>query len=247
GVRGRVNGRAVHIGNLRYFEKVAKSGWETAVPIIERLQNEGKTSVLVAEWTGETMQMLGVIALADVLRDESTAVVAQLKNLGVEHVVMLTGDNSRVAQSIAAQAGVDETLAELMPEDKVTAVKQLGQKYGPVAMVGDGVNDAPALATAAIGIAMGAAGTDVALETADIVLMSDDLHNLPYLIGLSHKTRRTLAVNLGFSLMMILIMIGVIFTSGLSLPLAVIGHEGGTVLVSLNGLMLLTYKGAKHA
>ncbi len=247
GVRGNVDGRVIHIGNLRYFKTMQTAGLETAVSVLDRLQSEGKTSVLVAEMVGDAAHILGVIALADVLRDEAAVVVANLKKQGIERVVMLTGDNQQVARNIAAQAGVDEALAELMPEDKVTAVKQIAAKYGPVAMVGDGVNDAPALATAAIGIAMGAAGTDVALETADIVLMSDDLHNLPYLIGLSRKTRRTLAMNLGFSLMMILIMIGAIFTSGLSLPLAVIGHEGGTVLVSLNGLTLLTYKGTKHA
>jgi Cd2+/Zn2+-exporting ATPase len=156
---------------------------------------------------------------------------------------MLTGDNQRVAERIAAQVGVDAVYADLLPEDKVTAVKEVREKIGPVAMVGDGVNDAPALATANIGIAMGAAGTDVALETADVVLMSDDLGNLPFMIGLSHKTRRTLWVNLGFALFMIGLMLVTIFVADLPLPAAVIGHEGGTVLVSLNGLRLLAYRG----
>ena len=154
---------------------------------------------------------------------------------------MLTGDNEAVAQHIADQVGVDAFFADLLPEDKVTAVKEVREQFGPVAMVGDGVNDAPALATADIGIAMGAAGTDVALETADIVLMSDDLHNLPYAIGLSRKTRQTLLQNLGFALFMIALMLGAIFFSGLALPAAVVGHEGGTVLVSLNGLRMLGY------
>jgi Cd2+/Zn2+-exporting ATPase len=149
-----------------------------------------------------------------------------------------------VAQAIARQVGVDEVYADLLPEDKVRVVKEVRDAYGPVAMVGDGVNDAPALATATIGIAMGAAGTDVALETADIVLMSDDLKNIPYVIGLSRKTRRTLAVNLGFALFMIVLMLITIFATNLTLPLAVIGHEGGTVLVSLNGMRLLAYKQA---
>jgi Cd2+/Zn2+-exporting ATPase len=169
-------------------------------------------------------------------------VVRELKSQGVEKVVMLTGDNERTAAAIAAQVGVDAYYADLLPEDKVRIVKALRAEYGTVAMVGDGVNDAPALANASIGMAMGAAGTDVALETADVVLMADDLRNLPYVIGLSRQTRKTLLVNLGFALAMIVIMIAAIFSVSLALPLAVIGHEGGTVLVSLNGLRLLLYK-----
>jgi Cd2+/Zn2+-exporting ATPase len=155
---------------------------------------------------------------------------------------MLTGDNERVAQAIASQVGIDEYFAGLLPEDKVRIIKELEAKYGSVAMVGDGVNDAPALASASIGIAMGAAGTDVALETADVVLMADDLSNIPYVIALSRQTRKTLVVNLGFAMAAIAIMIAAIFVANLPLPLAVIGHEGGTVLVSLNGLRLLLYK-----
>jgi Cd2+/Zn2+-exporting ATPase len=168
--------------------------------------------------------------------------VRDLRAAGIEKVIMLTGDNQQVAERIAAETGVDEVWADLLPEDKVQAIKTIEAKYGPAAMVGDGVNDAPALATATIGMAMGAAGTDVALETADIVLMADDLNNIPYVIGLSHQTRRTLAVNLGFAIFMILLMLSAIFWSGLALPAAVVGHEGGTVLVSLNGLRLLGYK-----
>jgi Cd2+/Zn2+-exporting ATPase len=169
-------------------------------------------------------------------------VVSELKSLGIERVVMLTGDNERTAAAIASQVGVDAYYADLLPEDKVRIVKALRAEYGVVAMVGDGVNDAPALASASIGMAMGAAGTDVALETADVVLMADDLRNLPYVIGLSRQTRKTLLANLGFALAMIVIMIAAIFSVSLVLPLAVIGHEGGTVLVSLNGLRLLLYK-----
>ena len=143
---------------------------------------------------------------------------------------------------IAQEAGVDEYYAELLPENKVQRVKELQARYGAVAMVGDGVNDAPALASATIGMAMGAAGTDVALETADVVLMSDDLSNIAYVIALSRQTRKTLMVNLGFALAAIVIMIAAIFTANFPLPLAVVGHEGGTVLVSLNGLRLLLFK-----
>jgi Cd2+/Zn2+-exporting ATPase len=185
--------------------------------------------------------VLGVIGFADVLRPDAAQVVRDLYAKGIEHVVMLTGDNEVVAAQIAAEVGVDDYYAELLPEDKVDVVEQVRAKYGPVAMVGDGVNDAPALARADLGIAMGAAGTDVALETADVVLMSDDLANIPYVIGLSKKTRQTLIVNLIFALGMIGLMLAAIFFRDLALPAAVIGHEGGTVLVSLNGLRMLTY------
>jgi Cd2+/Zn2+-exporting ATPase len=242
GVRGTVDGLNLRIGNLRYFEEHHAVGLETAVTTVNRLQNEGKTSVVVAQMVDDAAHLIGVLAFADVVRADAAQVVRDLKALGVERVIMLTGDNEVVAQAIAKQVGVDEVYADLLPEDKVRVVKEVRDTYGPVAMVGDGVNDAPALATATIGIAMGAAGTDVALETADIVLMSDDLHNIPYVIGLSRKTRRTLAVNLGFSLFMIVLMLIAIFATNLALPLAVIGHEGGTVLVSLNGMRLLGYK-----
>jgi Cd2+/Zn2+-exporting ATPase len=211
--------------------------------IVNELEEEGQTSVIVAQAAeGLTVHFLGVIGMADAIRPDAPAVVRELKAAGVERVVMLTGDNKRVADRIAAAVGIDEAFADLMPEDKVTAVRHIRDTYGPVAMVGDGVNDAPALATATIGIAMGAAGTDVALETADIVLMADNLKNIPYVIRLSRATRRTLVVNLGFALFMIGLMLVAIFARDLPLPLAVIGHEGGTVLVSLNGLRLLGYR-----
>ena len=243
GVRAVVNGRTLHIGNQRYFMDIASSSLEEASAVVERLQNEGKTSVLVAQMDAQEEQatILGVIAFADVLRSDAADVVRSLKAKGVEHVVMLTGDNKTVAKHIAATVGVDDFYADLLPEDKVQVVNEVREKYGPVAMVGDGVNDAPALATADIGIAMGAAGSDVALETADIVLMSDDLHNIPYVIGLSRKTRQTLVINLGFALFMIVLMLAAIFWRDLPLPAAVIGHEGGTVLVSLNGMRMLKY------
>jgi Cd2+/Zn2+-exporting ATPase len=242
GVQAQVDGREVRIGNVRYFEEMETVGLAAAIPHITRLQNEGKTSVLVAQMESEAARILGIIAFADVVRPDAAQVVRELRAVGIEKVVMLTGDNQQVAERIAAEVGVDEVYADLLPEDKVEAIKRIEAKYGPAVMVGDGVNDAPALATATIGMAMGAAGTDVALETADIVLMADDLKNIPYVIGLSHQTRRTLAVNLGFSIFMILLMLATIFFSDLPLPAAVVGHEGGTVLVSLNGLRLLGYK-----
>ncbi len=244
GVRAHVSGQNIHIGNRRYFADISSTNYEEAAAIVQDLQEQGKTSVLVAEidQNNEHAAIIGVIAFADVLREDSAQVVSDLYDKGIEHVVMLTGDNEVVAAQIAAEVGVDDYYAELLPEDKVAVINQVRDKYGSVAMVGDGVNDAPALATAEIGIAMGAAGTDVALETADIVLMSDDLKNIPYVIGLSNKTRQTLVVNLVFALGMIGLMLAAIFFRELSLPAAVIGHEGGTVLVSLNGLRMLSYK-----
>ena len=247
GVRASVNGRVLHIGNRRYFAEISTAGFEEASVIVMDLQKQGKTSVLVAHMDDDNTHaaIVGVIAFADVLREDAAQVVSDLYQSGIEHVVMLTGDNEVVAQQIAAQVGVDDFYAELLPEDKVAVVNQVREKYGPVAMVGDGVNDAPALATADLGIAMGAAGTDVALETADIVLMSDNLNNIPYVIGLSKKTRQTLIVNLVFALGMICLMLTAIFWRDLTLPAAVIGHEGGTVLVSLNGLRMLNYNPQK--
>jgi len=164
--------------------------------------------------------------------------VATLHKMGVQ-VAMLTGDNTRVAHHIASQVGIERIYADLMPEDKVKIVKQLEAELGAIAMVGDGVNDAPALATATIGIAMGAAGTDVALETADLVLMGDRLELIPYAIGLSKKARRVVWQNISFSLAVIVVLILGAFFIDLPLPLGVLAHEGSTVIVVLNGLIVL--------
>lgn len=242
GVRGTVDGRQVAIGNLRFFEEFDCPALPQAAAEVGRLEDEGKTAVLVARLDGDRAATpLGVIAFADGIRPDAPSVVRELKAMGVRRVVMLTGDNERVASSIARRVGVDAYYAGLLPEDKVRLLKDLEADYGRVAMVGDGVNDAPALAAASVGIAMGAAGTDVALETADVVLMSDDLRNIPYAIDLSRQTRRVLFANLGFAMAMIGAMIFGILAYGMSLPLAVVGHEGGTVVVSLNGLRLLAH------
>jgi Zn2+/Cd2+-exporting ATPase len=183
-------------------------------------------------------EWLGMMAMADQLRPEAKAAVAQLQRSGVQ-VAMLTGDNEQTARAIASQVGVDHVHAGLLPADKVTVVQRLQQEIGPVAMVGDGVNDAPALATADIGIAMGAAGTDVALETADIVLMGDRLELIAYAINLSKKARRVVWQNIAFSLLVIAVLVISTFAVALPLPLGVLGHEGSTVIVVLNGLLSL--------
>jgi Cd2+/Zn2+-exporting ATPase len=242
GVEAQHNDHTYRVGNPRFFANYPANGLAATLTLVGHLQNEGKTSVMIARIEGEKAIPLGVIALADGLRPDAAAVVRDLKQLGIEKVVMLTGDNHRVAQAIAQQVGVDDFYADLLPEDKLRLIHELKAQYGTVAMVGDGVNDAPALASATIGLAMGAAGTDVAMETADVVLMANRLDNIPYAIALSRKTRRVLTANLSFALLMILVMLIAIFGWELPLPLAVLGHEGGTVLVSLNGLRLLAFR-----
>jgi Zn2+/Cd2+-exporting ATPase len=207
------------------------------------LQDEGKTSVIVGDIheSDGTARLLGAIAIADVLRADAASVVRQLRTNGIERLVMVTGDNTRVARAIAKQAGVDEFHADLLPEDKVRVIKEL-KAIGPVAMIGDGVNDAPALATATVGVAMGAAGTDVAMETADVVLMSDNLQNIVFALALSRHARRVIYQNLSFALGVIIILIISALGFSLLLPIGVIAHEGSTVLVCLNGLRMLSFR-----
>ncbi len=242
GASGRVNGRRIAVGNARYFTARNIPIPSVFATQIAALQDAGKTCVIVGDLDAPAgpAQLLGAIAIADVLRADAAAVIAQLKANGIERVVMLTGDNARVAQAIARQAGVDEFHADLLPEDKVRVIKDL-KSIGPVAMVGDGVNDAPALATANVGIAMGAAGTDVAMETADVVLMSDNLQNIVFALALSRRARLVIYQNLGFSLAVIVVLIISALGFQLPLPIGVVGHEGSTVLVCLNGLRMLGF------
>ncbi|MFD3272113.1 heavy metal translocating P-type ATPase [Paenibacillus dendritiformis] len=210
---------------------------ETEAEVLARtaeLQSEGKT-VIAVERDGV---VVGLIALQDRIRPETPAIVRQLKQSGIQ-VAMLTGDQERTAQAIAAEAGIDLVFAELMPEDKLTIVKKLKSEYGAIAMVGDGVNDAPALAAANVGIAMGAAGSDAALETADLVLMNDDLGNIEHAISLGRRTQTIVKQNIIFAGAVIVALISSNFLFGIPLPLGVVGHEGSTILVILNGLRLL--------
>lgn len=242
GVTARLNGRLAHIGTDAHLQD---NGFILVVEVIaemERLEAEGKTVMLVGDAPADQPQaarLLGLIAVADTVRPEAAQAVADLRAAGIEKVVMLTGDNLRAAQAIGAQVGVDEVRAELLPEEKLQAIKSLIERYGAVVMVGDGVNDAPAMACASIGIAMGAGGTDVAMETADIVLMASDLSKLPYAINLSRQAMRVVRQNLTFAMVVILTLISSTFLSLISLPFGVVGHEGSTVVVVLNGLRLL--------
>ncbi len=201
----------------------------------QKLEAEGKTVV----WVAEEGALLGIIAIADTIRPTATATVKRLKQLGVEQIVMLTGDNQRTADSVARQLGVDRVHAELLPEDKVSVIRRLQRQYQTVAMVGDGINDAPALARASVGIAMGAAGSDVALETADIVLMADRLEKLEQAIRLGRRSQSVVKQNIAFALSFIVLLLVANFTGNITMPLGVIGHEGSTVIVTLSGLRLL--------
>ena len=241
GASGFVSGRRIGVGSLRYFEALGVPVPDSLAREIGALQDAGKTCVLIGEIGEKTSRILGALAIADVLREDARAVVRTLKEIGVRRVVMLTGDNRRVAAAIAQQAGVDEFHADLLPEDKVRVLKSL-KEIGPVAMVGDGVNDAPALATATIGIAMGAAGTDVAMETADVVLMSDNLRNIPFAISISRHARTVIWQNLSIAVSVIVVLVISALGFSLPLPLGVVGHEGSTVLVCLNGLRLLAFR-----
>ena len=238
GVEAMVSNRKVWIGNQRLFNEKQLPIPEMMLSKAQQMEEDGQTVMLVnadGKW-------LGFLAVADTLRSNAAEVVAELKQLGVECTVMLTGDNHRVAANIAARTGVDQFHANLLPQDKVELLKDLRQKYGPIAMVGDGINDAPALATSDVGIAMGAAGSDVALETADVVLMADDLTHLPHAIGLSHRARSTVWQNLTFSMAVIVVLVASAFGLSMPLTLGVVGHEGSTVVVVLNGLRLLGYR-----
>jgi Cd2+/Zn2+-exporting ATPase len=245
GVSAEVAGRRIAVGNLKYFDGYESPERTALEERMNLLHDAGKTGMLVGEIGGEhdkpVVRYLGFIAVADKVRAEAADIVAGLRKLGVKKVVMLTGDGARVAGAVAKACGVDAFYADLLPQDKVRVVQRLKEE-GRTAMVGDGVNDAPALATADLGIAMGAAGTDVAMETADVVLMSDALDGVPYTLALSRRTRTVVFQNLGFALAVIAVLVVSALGLNLGLPLGVVGHEGSTVLVCLNGLRLLGFR-----
>jgi Cd2+/Zn2+-exporting ATPase len=195
----------------------------------------GRTVVVV----GNEQHVCGLIALADEVRPGIRQTLQELRAVGIEHLVMLTGDNRPTADAIARQIGIDAVEAELLPEDKIASVEALVEKYGRVAMLGDGVNDAPALARATVGIAMGSAGTDAAIETADIALMADDLSRLPWLIRHSRRTLAIIRQNIGFSLAVKLVFVALTFAGASSLWGAIAADTGASLLVTINGLRLL--------
>lgn len=237
GVQGRIDGALVQIGKLGLFDNDGRGLPFLVRAEARRLEDSGRTVMIVRR--GE--QFLGVLGLMDTERAAAREVIGRLRKLGVQRMVMLTGDNQSVADAIAAKVGLSEARGGLMPEDKVAFIKTMRQQEGKIAMVGDGVNDAPAMANATVGIAMGAAGSDVALETADVALMADDLAHLPFAVGLSRRTSAVIKQNLWVSLGVVALLIpATIF--GLRMGVAVAFHEGSTLLVVANALRLLAYK-----
>jgi len=232
------DGRVYFIGNRELFDgRLVLT--DSVLAQFDDLERQGRTAMLLAGQVDGELAVLGLIAVADSIRPQARAALDALRREGIAPIVMLTGDNARVASAIAQQAGVDEYRAGLLPEQKVEAVQALYQQHGSMAMVGDGINDAPALAQASVGVAMGAAGTDVALEVADVVLMSDDLEKLAYVVHLSRRARRIVWQNIAFALSVIVVLVVANFVVGVPLPLGVVAHEGSTLLVVFNGLRLL--------
>ena len=230
-----VDGSEAYVGSPELFQRELGVRLADAEDVIGRLQSEGKTVVLV----GDGKRVWGLIAIRDNVRPNARQAIERLHAAGIGKVVMLTGDNERTAQAIAREAGIDEVYADLKPQDKVTRVRELASRYGHVAMVGDGVNDAPALAEATVGVAMGAAGTDVALETADVVLMADDLEKLVYALRLARRNQSVVRQNLALSAVVIGTLVVGAVAGAFSLPVAVLGHEISEFIVIGSGLRML--------
>lgn len=234
GIKGEYQGETYVIGSPKLFEPAIIQQTEL-MGNYETLQAQGKTVMVF----GTKNQILAIIAVADEVRESSAAVIAKLHQLGIEHTIMLTGDNQKTALSMGQQVGVTDIKGDLMPEDKLNYIKVLQQKYGQVAMIGDGVNDAPALAAATVGIAMGGAGTDTALETADVALMGDDLNKLPFVVKLSRQTLKIIKQNISFSLGIKLLSLLLVIPGWLTLWIAIVADMGATLIVTLNGLRLM--------
>jgi Zn2+/Cd2+-exporting ATPase len=237
GVTATLDGETVWIGKAEMFgtDGVAPLG-ESAVQAIADLRENGRTTMVVRHGNRD----LGAIGLMDTPRPAAREALAKLRRLGITRMIMISGDNRTVAEAIARQVGLDEAWGDLMPEDKVKAIRKL-RADTQVAMVGDGVNDAPAMANATVGIAMGAAGSDVALETADVALMADELRHLPFAVGLSRHTRAIILQNVFISLGVVALLVpATIF--GLGIGPAVALHEGSTLIVVFNALRLLAWR-----
>ncbi|WP_339382592.1 heavy metal translocating P-type ATPase [Pelagicoccus albus] len=243
GARATVAGMDCFIGSPSLFKELGGTLQVAEEALVAEALSHGETTLLLAQSKpdGTFKTALGMLTVADNIREDTADAIERLKTIGVERIVMLTGDAHQVAETTARLLGIDEVRSELLPQDKLRIIQELNEQ-GKVAMVGDGVNDAPALAAAHVGIAMGAAGTDVAMETADVVLLSNRLNRLAAALNLARRSRAIVAQNLSFALLVIVILVSFSLSIGIPLPLGVVGHEGSTVLVCLNGLRLLAIK-----
>jgi Cd2+/Zn2+-exporting ATPase len=237
GARARIDGAEVVVGKPGLFEGVG----DDIQARMTALQQAGNTILLVAQ----AGTLVGLVAVADEVRPMAKQVVSTLKKIGMRSVVMLTGDNERTARAVSHHLGIDEIRANLLPEHKTDAIKELLAHHGAVAMVGDGINDAPALAQATVGIAMGAAGSDTALETADVALMADDLSKLPFLIRLSRATLRTIYTNITFSLVVKAVFLVLTLLGLANLWLAILADTGAALVVIAYGMRLLRFREGK--
>ncbi len=231
GAKARIGEQVTYVGSVRLFDELGAE-LDGAESVVERLQGEGKTVVLV----GTPDAVAGVIALQDEFRPEAPEALAALHRIGIRTVVMLTGDNRRTAVAIARRLGIDDVRADLKPADKSRAVTELQESLGPTAMVGDGINDAPALATATVGIAMGTVGTDAAIEAADVALMGDDLRRVPYAVSLGRQTRHISRQNVAFSILILVVLVPSAVLGWISVAAAVLTHEVSEIIAVLNGL-----------
>ncbi|MDP2949899.1 MAG: cation-translocating P-type ATPase [Chloroflexota bacterium] len=231
GASAQVDGHRSYVGSPALFQKLGADMAE-ALPAVARLQEQGKTVVLV----GDERTVTGAIAIRDEVRPEAREAIESLRRSGIRRVVMLTGDNERTARAIASQLGVDDVRAGLKPDDKVRVVKEMEGRKERVAMVGDGINDAPALASASVGIAMGAAGTDAAIEAADVALMGDDLRAVAYAIQVGRRAQGISRQNIVFSVGLLAVLIPLSVVGSIGVAVAVIVHEGSELLAVANGL-----------
>ncbi|QQK79363.1 cadmium-translocating P-type ATPase [Salicibibacter cibi] len=239
GVKGTIDGTTYYVGNLSLWEDVLGYVLDPEIRTpLDDLQKQGKTGMFI----GTEQSVLALIAVADEVRDTSQEMISKLYDIGIDQTIMLTGDHQDTASAIGRQVGVTDVQANLLPEDKLSYVKAFREKYRKVAMVGDGVNDAPALAASNVGIAMGGVGTDTALETADVALMGDDLQKLPYTMKLSRRALRIIKQNISFSLGIKLLALLLVVPGWLTLWIAILADLGATLLVTANGLRLLRVK-----
>jgi Cd2+/Zn2+-exporting ATPase len=239
GIEAELQGEKITIGNDELFKTGNESQLSRDIQNqVTQLQQDGNTTMIIKKGN----KFIGILGVMDTARAEAAEVLKLLTEKGIKKMIMLTGDNQRVADAVAKQIGLTEAKGDLLPEEKVAAIDQLRAQENKIAMVGDGVNDAPAMARSTVGIAMGAAGSDVALETADMALMGDKLTLLPFAIGLSRKSKAIIRQNLFISLGMVAILMPLTILDIANIGPAVAAHEGSTLLVVLNALRLLAYK-----